>query len=224
MAKSLSEILKGVKKSSTAKLTTGSQPGVDYAGKMKDERDFVAQHSLEKHDDRVGNGEDVYAASKVKKAEMKRHGHDPKPKDVLAYNKAQQVSENKHSDSDDQPMYDKKKGKKLLLDKNKKEEECDHDEDEECDCDKKIEEKTLTPAEIAKREEIVKTMKKSLSDFRKRYGDRAKEVMYATATKRAKEVAEETKSSKKKMKSEQTAPADTTIQYPSTAVGDTGRV
>jgi hypothetical protein len=43
----------------------------------------------------------------------------------------------------------------------------------------------MTPAEMKKREEIVKSMKKSFPDFRKRYGAQAKSVMYATATKQA---------------------------------------
>jgi hypothetical protein len=46
-------------------------------------------------------------------------------------------------------------------------------------------ERTMTEPEIKKKEEIVKSMKKSLSGFKDRYGDRAKEVMYATATKQA---------------------------------------
>jgi hypothetical protein len=49
-----------------------------------------------------------------------------------------------------------------------------------------IKERTLTPAESKKKEEVVKSMKKKLSGFRERYGKRAKEVMYATATKVAK--------------------------------------
>lgn len=49
-----------------------------------------------------------------------------------------------------------------------------------------IEERTLTAAETKKKEEVVKSMKKKLSGFRERYGKRAKEVMYATATKVAK--------------------------------------
>jgi hypothetical protein len=49
-----------------------------------------------------------------------------------------------------------------------------------------MDERTLTPAETSKKEEIVKSMKKGLSGFKARYGDRAKEVMYATATKQAK--------------------------------------
>jgi len=55
-----------------------------------------------------------------------------------------------------------------------------------------LDEKTLTPAETKKKEEIVKSMKKSAGDFEKRYPGRGKEVMYATATKQAKKVAEAT--------------------------------
>ena len=54
-----------------------------------------------------------------------------------------------------------------------------------------IDERTLTAPETKKKEEIVKSMKKNLSGFKSRYGDRAKEVMYATATKQAKKVAEQ---------------------------------
>ena len=57
--------------------------------------------------------------------------------------------------------------------------------------DAELSEKTLTPAESKKKEEIVKSMKKGVSGFKERYGKRAKEVMYATATKQAKKVAEE---------------------------------
>jgi hypothetical protein len=52
-----------------------------------------------------------------------------------------------------------------------------------------IVEKTLTEPEMKKREDVVKSMKKGFSGFRKRYGDKAKSVMYATATKIAKEKA-----------------------------------
>jgi hypothetical protein len=54
-----------------------------------------------------------------------------------------------------------------------------------------LDEKTLTSAETKKKEEIVKSMKKNLPGFRSRYGDRAKQVMYATATKQAEKVAEQ---------------------------------
>jgi hypothetical protein len=49
-----------------------------------------------------------------------------------------------------------------------------------------IEERSLTSDETKKKEEIVKSMKKGMAGFKERYGDRAKSVMYATATKNAK--------------------------------------
>jgi hypothetical protein len=54
-----------------------------------------------------------------------------------------------------------------------------------------LDEKTLTDAETKKKEELVKSMKKSSSDFETRYPGRGKEVMYATATKMAKKIAEQ---------------------------------
>jgi hypothetical protein len=52
-----------------------------------------------------------------------------------------------------------------------------------------LDERTLTEPETKKKEEVVKSMKKNLQGFKDRYGDRAKNVMYATATKTAKEKA-----------------------------------
>jgi preprotein translocase subunit YajC len=49
-----------------------------------------------------------------------------------------------------------------------------------------IGERSLTEPEMKKKEEVVKSMKKGMAGFKDRYGDRAKEVMYATATKIAK--------------------------------------
>ena len=50
-------------------------------------------------------------------------------------------------------------------------------------------ERALTKSEEEKKEEIVKSMKDKKGNFKKRYGDDAKSVMYATATKIAKRVA-----------------------------------
>ena len=47
------------------------------------------------------------------------------------------------------------------------------------------EERHLSPEESAEKERIVKGMKKGLPGFKERYGNRAKSVMYATATKQA---------------------------------------
>lgn len=49
-----------------------------------------------------------------------------------------------------------------------------------------VNERTLSSGEMEKREKYVKSMKKGLEGFKQRYGERAKEVMYATATKMAK--------------------------------------
>jgi hypothetical protein len=46
-----------------------------------------------------------------------------------------------------------------------------------------IEERHMTDGEMEKRETIVKSMKKGMAGFKERYGDRAKNVMYATANK-----------------------------------------
>jgi hypothetical protein len=43
----------------------------------------------------------------------------------------------------------------------------------------------MTDDQVAEKERIVKGMKKDLAGFKSRYGDKAKEVMYATATKQA---------------------------------------
>jgi hypothetical protein len=53
-----------------------------------------------------------------------------------------------------------------------------------------IMEKKLSAAEKRKKEQIVKSMKKDKSGFKKRYGEKGEEVMHATATKMAKKTAE----------------------------------
>lgn len=53
--------------------------------------------------------------------------------------------------------------------------------------DEYIIERELSSSETSEKERLVKGMKKSAKDFKKRYGKRAKSVMYATATKMAKE-------------------------------------
>jgi len=54
-----------------------------------------------------------------------------------------------------------------------------------------LSDRTLTKGEENKKEKYVKGMKKNKGDFEKRYGDDAKAVMYATATKMAKETTHE---------------------------------
>lgn len=49
-----------------------------------------------------------------------------------------------------------------------------------------VQERQLSPGETAEKERIVKGMKPALSGFKSRYGEKAKSVMYGTATKLAK--------------------------------------
>jgi hypothetical protein len=51
--------------------------------------------------------------------------------------------------------------------------------------EEQIDEREMTSDEKAKREKIVMALKKKMAGFKERYGSRAKDVMYATATKQA---------------------------------------
>ena len=88
MAKKLSDVLAGTNKSRTRPGSTGTRPGVDYASKMQDERNFVASHEVEEFDDRVGNKSDVYNATNIKHSPDKKHGNIPKPEDEKQYKQA----------------------------------------------------------------------------------------------------------------------------------------
>ena len=88
MAKSLKDILSGVKSSKIDPGSTGSNPGVDYAPKSRDEQDFVKKHKTEKHADRVGNGDDVYNATDVKHSQIKDAKHGYKKPDDQKVNEA----------------------------------------------------------------------------------------------------------------------------------------
>ena len=75
MAKSLKDILAGVKSSKVVPGSTGVDAGVDYKPKAPAEQDLVAKHKTEVHADRVGNGDEVY---KGKTKEAKYNKQDPK--------------------------------------------------------------------------------------------------------------------------------------------------
>ncbi len=73
---------------------------------------------------------------------------------------------------------------------NEKKRIADHPKDEDGEVYESVQEEAVSEAEMtdaqkAKREEIVKELKKKMSEFKDRYGDRATDVMYATATKMA---------------------------------------
>jgi len=90
------------------------------------------------------------------------------------------------------------KNKKLKGANNMKEECESCEEGEDCGCEKCLAKKASKVKRVKyqdgvneevnkkKKEDIVKGMKKNMGDLKARYGDKAKEVMYATATKMAK--------------------------------------
>mgnify|MGYP006283092911 CR=1 FL=1 len=88
MAKQLKDILAGVKSSKKITKVLGKDPGVDYRPKSKDEADWADKHEIERHEDRVGNGDDVYQATNVKYSltspKEDKHGME-KPKDKAVY-------------------------------------------------------------------------------------------------------------------------------------------
>ena len=71
------------------------------------------------------------------------------------------------------------------------------------ECGYSVAERKLSSSEKEEREDIVKGMKKNKGDFKKRYGKRGEEVMYATATKMAKERGPGNPDRKKKEKTEE---------------------
>lgn len=103
MPKSLKDILAGVKSSKVVPGSTGSDPGVDYAPKAPNEQEFVKKHKVEKHADRVGNGDDVYQATNVKHSQIKdtKHGYK-KPQDQKV-NEEEELAEARPGSYDDYP-------------------------------------------------------------------------------------------------------------------------
>lgn len=120
MPKSLKDILDGVKSSKTVPGSLGTKPGVDYDPKAGDERKFVAKHSMEKHDDRTGNRDDIYQASNIKKVSNKvtNKGRD-KGEDEKVY-EAKEVEEAKCNESPAGvycPMHGRKKCSSVIREK-----------------------------------------------------------------------------------------------------------
>jgi len=101
--------------------------------------------------------------------------------------KAKAVSKNAkaygstNADPDDSDLADKNWNKHEKLEKGIKKATAKMNKEEV----EPIEEREMTDDEMNKREDIVKGMKKGMAGFKDRYGDKAKNVMYATATKQA---------------------------------------
>ena len=106
------------------------------------------------------------------------------------YKKDKEEIKEEHEDAKEDEMQDKKILKSMVKKSALKD---DESKESKKDNEKKemSEERHMTGGEKEKREKIVKSMKKGLAGFKDRYGDRAKNVMYATATKQAMKEEEE---------------------------------
>ena len=78
-------------------------------------------------------------------------------------------------DSSDEYLHNRRKTIKKAIKKN----------DDKSETEIEVSEESMTDAQKKKREKYVLAMKDKMPEFKKKYGDRAKEVMYATATKMA---------------------------------------
>ena len=112
---------------------------------------------------------------KVTKAESHTHGGKKKK-----MSEADDMEDDDDDDDDDDD--EEENGKKKKMNGKKDEVDTEPSIDDKKDT---AEAKEMTDAQMKRREEIVKGMKDKMGDFKKRYGDRAKDVMYATATKMA---------------------------------------
>lgn len=139
----------------------------------------------------------VSAAIKAKKGTNKEEFSSWRDELSEKASKYVEVNPEVEDAADPDSVFDK--NKKLKGSKNNMKEECDTcSEKEDCGCEKCLAKKASKVKRVKyqdgvneevdekKKEDIVKGMKKNMGDLKARYGDRAKEVMYATANKMAK--------------------------------------
>jgi len=123
--------------------------------KSPDEQNFVDKHIVDKKDHPVAKDDQFVAKTKKKKRVADR--------------------------DDDEAVYEERS-----IECPECGETYEKGDEHECDMEtENVSEGEMTKAQMTKREEIVKSMKKKMDEFKDRYGDKAKDVMYATATKMA---------------------------------------
>lgn len=139
-----------------------------HADQAKDlEKAVKEDNTNDKSDD--GDGLD-----KVQPKAVKKKFKDRKDKDI---------DNDGDVDDSDKFLHKKRKAISKAIEKEKSEDK-ESKKKNKVEIDPKLEEE-MTPEQEKKREEIVLKLKEKEDDFKKKYGDRAKEVMYATATKLA---------------------------------------
>jgi len=172
MAKTLKDILNGVKASKVVPGSTGKDPGVDYEPKAPNEQEFVKLHKTEKHSDRVGNTDELYQATNIKPALAKETKHGRKNiKDSESVNEAKKVGDEVDvSPSKNNPDFKSKatvkfvgKGYSVAKDKSGKQYTIKHEANEAAKCNM-TEEGTYCPVhEMASCSKSKKTLKEVLT-------------------------------------------------------------
>lgn len=166
-----------------------------YEPKPADEKKFKDKHVVAKHADANGNKDDVFKATNVKTVDRYKEAHGYNPgQDEKVYEEVETLDEITHEGAVRAASVWKGKGDmqrsglymKLAkaLERNDKTTAAGI-EAQLANIKKRPMGEEMSSSQMKKREDIVKGMKKSLSSFKKRYGKDAKNVMYATATKRA---------------------------------------
>ena len=136
-----------------------------HAGQAKD-----LEKAVKSEDNTNDKSDDGEGLDKVQPKAVKKKFKDRKDKDI-----------DNDGDVDDSDKFLHKKRKAISKSINKEKSEGKKDK---VVINPKLEE-DMTPEQEKKREEIVLALKDKKDDFKKKYGDRANEVMYATATKLA---------------------------------------
>jgi hypothetical protein len=168
------------------KIAPGRRAGI-HADKASPER--AARHRANVDPDFEGNDERNYPGGKLKNPKKIR-----KAKAVGELTK--EAKDNSYLETDMKKRM--KNNEKAIEDMKKTKAHADmvkaarkHFEEVE------LTERELDPTEKSEKERLVKGLKKSAADFKKRYGTRAKSVMYATATKMAKDNMDTSKSDRR---------------------------
>lgn len=163
-----------------------------YEPKTEGERKFVAKHTVKKTKDANKNDDAVFTGSKVKTYDREdEHGYNP-GNDIKVYEEVEPLEEMDVRTAKElaSKFRNQGKNKKAALYDNVAAalERKDNTTAQGFMAQiKNIDEASLTPDELKKREDYVKGMKKNMKSFTSKYGKDAKSVMYGTATKMAKE-------------------------------------
>lgn len=164
-----------------------------YDPKAKDEKKFKDKHVVAKTEDANGNKDDVFQATNVKPVDRYKEAHGYNPgQDEKVYEEVEQVEERiSHEGAVRAASTWKAKGDnkraQLYMNLARALERKDMTTAAGIEDQLKNMQEEMSAVEKAKREDIVKGMKKNMAGFKQRYGKEAKSVMYATATKRAME-------------------------------------